>query len=111
MLRPAGRIDHATTDAFRTALQPHLDRCKDTEVVVLDMSAVEYISSVGLRVLMLAAKQVRTQGGAIAVAALEPVVKEIFEISRFNLVIPAYDDVQQALARLAPSAPGAHPAR
>ena len=110
VLKPTGRLDHATTEAFRTALQPHLDRCKDAGVVVLDMSGVEYISSVGLRVLMLAAKQVRTQGGAIAVAALQPVVREIFEISRFNLVIPSFDDVRQALAQLSPSALGSYPA-
>ena len=66
--------------------------------IVLDLSAVDYISSVGLRVLMLAAKQVKSQGGSISVAALQPVVREIFEISRFNLVIPSYAGVDDALA-------------
>jgi anti-anti-sigma regulatory factor len=60
-------------------------------------------------VLMLAAKQVKSQGGAIGVAALEPVVKEIFEISRFNLVIPCFEDVRAALAALSPSALASYP--
>ena len=99
VLGAAGRIDHASAENFRSALQPHIDRCGgETAAIVLDLSAVDYISSVGLRVLMLAAKQVKSQGGSISVAALQPVVREIFEISRFNLVIPSYAGVDDALA-------------
>jgi len=105
VLAASGRIDHASAEDFKTALQPYLKQCeKGGDVVVLDFSAVEYISSVGLRVLMLAAKQAKSQGGAIAVAALQPVVKEIFEISRFTLVIPCFAGVRDALAALSPSA-------
>jgi anti-anti-sigma factor len=105
ILAASGRIDHASAEGFKAALQPHLERCKaGANAIVLDFSAVEYISSVGLRVLMLAAKQVKSQGGAIGVATLRPVVKEIFEISKFNLVIPCFEDVRAALAALAPSA-------
>ena len=109
VLAAAGRIDHASADGFREALQPHLAQCKaDGDVVVLDFSGVEYISSVGLRVLMLAAKQARGQQGAVAVAALQPVVREIFEISKFTLVIPCFAGVRDALSALAPAALGAY---
>ena len=105
VLAASGRIDHAGAERFKTALQPHLGRCKGgAGAIVLDFSAVEYISSVGLRVLMLAAKQVKSQAGSIGVAALQPVVKEIFEISKFNLVIPCFAGVRDALAALAPAA-------
>jgi anti-anti-sigma factor len=105
VLAASGRIDHATAERFRTALQPHLARCKGGEgAIVLEFSAVEYISSVGLRVLMLAAKQARLQGGSIGVSGLQPVVKEIFEISKFNLVIPCFASVRDALSALAPAA-------
>jgi anti-anti-sigma factor len=105
LLKASGRIDHASAEAFRAALQPYLDKCRTgAEVIVLDFSAVEYISSVGLRVLMLAAKQVKSQAGFIGVAGLQPVVKEIFEISKFNLVIPCFESVRDALAVLAPAA-------
>jgi anti-anti-sigma factor len=70
---------------------------------VLDFSKVEYISSVGLRVLMLAAKQSREQGGTIVVAALQPVVREIFEISRFNLVFECFGTTRAALAKVSPA--------
>jgi anti-anti-sigma factor len=109
VLATEGRIDHASAEGFKGALEPHLEQCKaGADVVVLDLSAVDYISSVGLRVLMLAAKQSKSQGGAIAVAALKPVVKEIFEISKFNLVIPCFAGVRDALGELAPAALAAY---
>ena len=105
VLAASGRIDHASAERFKAALQPFLEPCRGGgDVVVLDFSAVEYISSVGLRVLMLAAKQTKSQQGAIAVAALQPVVKEIFEISKFNLVIACFSGVRDALAQLSPQA-------
>ncbi|RPI41762.1 MAG: anti-sigma factor antagonist [Betaproteobacteria bacterium] len=99
ILTPAGRIDHASADAFQAALQPHLDRCRPGAApIVLDMHDLEYISSVGLRVLMMAARQVKDQNGHIAVARLSPLVKEVFEISRFDLVFDTFDSVDAALA-------------
>lgn len=106
---PAGRIDHASAENFRVALEPLLAQCAEGGTgVVLDFSGVEYISSVGLRVLMVAAKQVRAQKGRIAIAAMQPVVKEIFEISRFNMVYEAFDAVPAALDKLSPAAAAAY---
>jgi anti-anti-sigma factor len=102
---PAGRLDHATAEGFKRALGPHLARCTPGgDRVVLDLAGVEYISSVGLRVLMLASKQAKAQGGTLAVAALQPVVREIFEISRFNLVLEVFPTLREALAKLSPAA-------
>lgn len=66
--------------------------------IALDFTGVSYISSVGLRALMVAAKTSKATGGAIAVGALTPVVQEIFEISRFNYVVPIFDSLREALA-------------
>ena len=104
-LYPTGRIDHATADSFKTALAPHLAAvATGCDRAVIDLAGVEYISSVGLRVLMLASKQVKAQGGALAVADLQPVVREIFEISRFNLVLEVFPTLREALAKLSPAA-------
>jgi anti-anti-sigma factor len=101
VLYPVGRIDHATAEGFKAALVPYLARCTaGGDRVVLDLSGVEYISSVGLRVLMLASKQVKAQGGSLAVCGLGPVVREIFEISRFTLVLDVFSALREALARL-----------
>ena len=105
ILTPAGRVDHATAEALQQALAPHLERCAEgNDRIVLDFSGVEYIASVGLRVLLLAAKHAKAKNGTIAVAAMQPVVKEIFDISKFTLVLKTFPTVREALAQLSPLA-------
>jgi anti-anti-sigma factor len=105
VLEVTGRIDNDTSETFRLLLSPFLRGCtREGDRLVLDFSGVDYISSVGLRVLMLAAKQARKQGGTVVVANLHSVVREIFEISRFNLVFECFSSVREALAAAAPRA-------
>jgi anti-anti-sigma regulatory factor len=50
---------------------------------------------------MLASKQVKVRQGKIAIAALTPVVAEVFQISRFHLVFPVHPDLATAVTSLA----------
>ncbi len=101
VLQVRGRLDHAQAKDFEAALAPHLLACTpDGSPLVLDFSGVAYISSVGLRVLLLAAKQVKAQQGRIAIAALTPIVTEVFQVSHFNLVLSVYPDVVAAVAAM-----------
>ncbi|PWT73972.1 MAG: anti-sigma factor antagonist [Proteobacteria bacterium] len=105
-LSPRGRIDHTNCDQFLAAIQPHVDRCGGAGVqLVFDLSELEYISSAGLRCFLMAAKQVKPRGGTVAVAAMNPIVHEIFEISRFHLVFPIFATVSEALEQLSRQAP------
>ena len=104
VLSPRGRIDHASAEAFRVALGPHLSAGGPGRPLVLDLGAVDYIASIGLRVLMLASRQARAQGGTIVVAALGLLVREIFEISKFTLVFQLFDSVPDALRQISPAA-------
>jgi len=62
---------------------------------------LHYIASAGQRSLMVAAKQARASKSKIGVALLQPVVKEIFTISRFSFVVPVWHDTKaEALAKL-----------
>ena len=106
VLQPRGRIELTTADGFRDDLLEAVNAA--TEAVVLDLRGLEYISSAGLRSLMIASKQAKARGVAIGVAAMQPVVKEIFTISRFNLVFATFDTVREALAKLAPAALSAY---
>ena len=102
VLTVRGRLDHAHAKAFESALVAHLAQCgPGGNALVLDFANVVYISSVGLRVLLLAAKQVKAQNGRIAIAALTPVVTEVFQVSHFNLVLKVFPDVTAAAAALA----------
>ena len=82
-----------------------VERCASGgKKLVLDLAGVDYISSAGLRCFMLAEKQAKSQGGTIVVASMQPVVKEIFEISRFTLVFATFATVRDAVAKLSPAA-------
>lgn len=98
VLSPVGRLDHDNCDAFRAALQPFLDSARPGRAIVLDLSALEYVSSAGLRLLMLAGKQAGAQGGKLVVAAMRPLVAEIFRISRFTMLFETHPGVREALA-------------
>ena len=102
---PSGRIDHAASASLEQRLVPLVaDAGARLAGVVLDFGGVDYISSVGLRVLMIASKEMRAQRKPIAVAALQPVVAEIFTISRFDQVLPVFSSVRDALASVSPAA-------
>ncbi len=109
VVTPAGRLDHDNCDAFRAGLKPHLQgAAASRQRIVLDLSQLEYVSSAGLRCFMLAAKETSSQGGKIVLAELRPVVAEIFQISRFDMVFEVFPSVREALATLSPSASAAY---
>ena len=98
VLKLTGRLDQASADNFHQALIPHLNDCSaNGKPLLLDFSGVEYISSVGLRVMILAAKQVKAQNGRVAIANLTPIVAEVFQIGRFNLVFQVFQNIEDAL--------------
>jgi anti-anti-sigma factor len=100
---PSGRIDHTAAGPFEQALAPLLGNA-EAAAIVLDFGGVDYISSVGLRVLMIAAKQMRARKARIAVTTLQPVVAEIFKISRFDAVVEVFPSLRGALGALSPEA-------
>jgi anti-anti-sigma factor len=104
LVRVTGRIDHRTAEAFEHTLLPLLDDCSgEGKKALLDLSGVVYMSSAGLRVLTLAAKQCRKQNGEIVVAALQPLLQEVFRIGRFELVFKVFTTVREALEAIAPA--------
>ena len=108
---PAGRIDHASAAAFEQALSPLLVQAGTAKnAVILDFSGIEYISSVGLRVLMIAAKQMKGHGARIIIAGPQPVVTEILKISRFDRVLEIAPSVRKALEWLSQKALAAYAA-
>lgn len=101
VLRPQGRIDHTHADSFRLGLEPNVSACtREGKALILDLSGVTFISSIGLRALMIAAKQVKAQGGRMMLADLTPLVREVFQISRFDLLFDIHPTLAGALAAL-----------
>jgi anti-anti-sigma factor len=81
-----GRLDTATAALTETRLLALLEKGG----VIADLSEVRYVSSAGLRVLLKAAKQAKATGASFAVVGLQPPVREVFEISGFDKIIPAF---------------------
>ena len=99
-----GRLDQSTAEDVRTALAPHLERCAaGQDSVVLDLAGVDYVSSAGLRVLMLASKQAKAQNGSLVLVGVQPLVQEILEISKFTLILRTLPAVRDALAEASPA--------
>jgi len=104
LVQARGRIDVAGAGVLEEALAPAMADGSSIRGVVVDLGGVDYVSSVGLRVLMVAAKAMRARKAPIAVAALQPVVAEIFEISRFHHVVDVHRTVAEALGAISPAA-------
>ena len=108
VLAVSGRLDQDTCEAFRGDLSRHVeDSARGGGAIVLDLSGLEYVSSAGLRCFMLASRQAKAQSGRIFVAALQPMVREIFEISHFNLVFQVFPTVREALGAVSAEAAAA----
>jgi anti-anti-sigma factor len=108
---PSGAVDHPNAMKLQQALAPFIDEGPGGRApLVLDFSGVDYISSMGLRVLMMASKAMRARKVPIAIAGLQPSVAEIFDIARFRLVIDTYATVRDALAAVSPAAASAYDA-
>src|SRR6516164_4356068 len=95
VLAPIGRIDNITSPEFQGRLLAAV-RSSSTDIVV-DFSGVEYISSAGLRTLMVASRQ-KPAERRLGVARLNAVVHEIFTISRFSHLVPIFATVEEASA-------------
>ena len=105
VVSPRGRLDHDNCEVFQRDLAEQLDACThEHAALVLDMSGLEYVSSAGLRCLMIAAKQAKSHSGRIVVSAPQPIVAEILQISRFNLVLPVFGTTREALSSVSPQA-------
>jgi anti-anti-sigma factor len=105
LIEVEGRVDHGTAPAFGSALLPQVEGCAgETKKILIDLGKVHYMSSAGLRVLMIAAKGCRKQEGRIVVAGLQPTVQEVFKIGRFDMVVEIFPTVRDALTVLSPAA-------
>lgn len=99
IVAPKGVIDHESVSAFEEQLLSALKTAADSSYsLIIDMKDVEYMSTVGLRVLMRVSKRAREASVDVKVANMNPCMREIFQISRFDKVISVFDSVDAAIA-------------
>ncbi len=105
VLRPVGRLDNSTSAEFQAKLLQAAEKADS----IVDLAAVDYISSGGLRALMTAARNKPTNR-RIAVAALHATVLEVFTIAHFEQVLPIFATIEEARRAWEPQRQGGRPA-
>jgi anti-anti-sigma factor len=93
----AGKLDSNTAPAAQRAFDEIL--LGGVRTVVVDCTALDYISSAGLRVLLGAAKRLSGGGGggALRLFGLNQTVREVFEISGFSAILTVCATEAEAL--------------
>lgn len=94
---PAGRIDTTTYNDFKGALHGELDKT-GAKHLVIDLGALEYVSSAGFREFFLAGRRMTRDGGSLSVCNFQPQVKQLFEIAQFMTAYAVHDTRDAAVA-------------
>jgi stage II sporulation protein AA (anti-sigma F factor antagonist) len=81
VVAPVGRIDSTTSEALEQALNKAIDAGEHR--LVVDFDGVSYISSAGLRVLLVVAKRLKTQRGTLVLCAQGDAVRQVFDLAGF----------------------------
>lgn len=93
-----GRIDGANAREFEDALNDAIG--EDDSKVLLDFSTLSYISSAGLRVILLIARLLQKRSAAFALCSLSDPIREVFEISGFDKIISIHGTQSEAVDKI-----------
>jgi anti-sigma B factor antagonist len=90
-----GRFDEfATTGAEQTFAALVKEGARR---VVLDLSGVEYVTSSGLRTILMLHRALANQQGVLKVCGLTPFVAQVFDVSNFSTLFEIHPSAEQAL--------------
>jgi anti-anti-sigma factor len=98
ILAITGRLDTVATPVFDAWWRGFI--ANGGRTLILNFRSLTYVSSSGLGSVVALAKELKSSGGYLAIANLGGLVKEVFEISMLDKVIPIWDDVPAALAKI-----------
>ena len=94
-LLPVGRLDSANARAFESIVMDHIGN--DERKLIFDFGRLSFISSSGMRVLLIAAKRLSANEGTIALCNMQDHIEEVFRVSGFDQIIPIRDSRKAAL--------------
>ena len=98
ILLTEGRVDGTNAVDFQNALESAIKG--NEQPVILDFEQLSYISSAGLRAILVVAKALQRQNVEFAVCSLIDSVKEVFTISGFDRIIPIHDSQESAITSM-----------
>ena len=94
LIKLSGRLDIIGTGEIETKFTGY---CAGEKVrVIVDLSEVDFLASIGIRLLMLTAKSVASRGGKMVI--LDPIseVQDVLEITGIPAIIPIYSYLESA---------------
>ncbi|MEM9370240.1 MAG: STAS domain-containing protein [Pseudomonadota bacterium] len=98
ILTVSGRVDHTNATAFLSELEGATEGFSGKSGMVIDLAGLEFITSAGLRGLIIAQKRLSGAGGKLAISGLRGTVADVFRISRFDTLFPVADTADAASA-------------
>ena len=95
VLLPIGRLDSGNASAFKSIVMEHIN--SGERHLIVDFSRLDFISSAGLRVALLATRALQASQGRIVLCAMRKHIEEVFRISGFDRIIVIKESCQAAL--------------
>lgn len=83
-LSVSGRLETITAPQLDAEIQAVPEEVKE---LVMEISALEYVSSAGLRVFLMAHKKMKSRGGAMKISGANASVKKVFDITGFSPIL------------------------
>ena len=96
--RVGGRIDGSNVAEFEEAIRTAIE--ESDRAVIMDFEKLVYISSAGLRAILLTAKSLGNRNAKFALCSLSDQIREVFETSGFDKVIAIHPSKAEELASL-----------
>lgn len=94
----SGRIDAITAPDFEKSLDELITA--GDRVILIDLTALGYISSAGLRSILSSAKKLKALSGEILFTGLQGPVEEVFQISGFKSIFKIFSSEAEALGSM-----------
>lgn len=96
VLHLKGRLDGQNWETFTQQAAKLIP--EEPGTVILNFADVPYISSAGLRGILIIAKDVRRRKGVVAISSAVPMVQEVMDLARLSLVVPIHKTLEDALS-------------
>lgn len=93
-----GRIDATAAPGLATIVRDTAE--SGGQRIVLDLSGVTFLSSSGLRILLMLARELKSNGGELRLCAMQPPVAEVFTLTGFTQIFTIHRTRDEALAAL-----------
>jgi len=100
VVRISGRLDATTYEAAQPVILEALEKC--AAGMILNMASLDFISSAGLRTMILIWKKAAADGKRVAMVDVQPSIYKIFKIAALDEVFLFFENEDEAVLKVWP---------